>query len=79
MLVSTIMTGHDDGNHVDGPFEMATWDVSRAHFYGEEIAGGFTHFYLKDMNKLASWPNFAEACTERVTQRQSGEKHGQMC
>ena len=29
------MTGHDDGNHVDGPFEMATWDVSRAHFYGE--------------------------------------------
>ena len=35
MLVSTIMTGHDDGNHADGPFEMATWDVSRAHFYGE--------------------------------------------
>ena len=28
MLVSTMMTGHDDGNHVDGPFEMATWDVS---------------------------------------------------
>ena len=23
------------GNHVDSPFEMATWDVSRAHFYGE--------------------------------------------
>ena len=22
-------------NHVDGPFEMATWDVSRAHFQGE--------------------------------------------
>ena len=35
MLVSTMMTGHDDGNHADGPFEMATWDVSRAHFYGE--------------------------------------------
>ena len=35
MLVSTMMTGYDDGNHVDGPFEMATWDVSRAHFYGE--------------------------------------------
>ena len=33
--MSTIMTGHDDGNHADGPFEMATWDVSRAHFYGE--------------------------------------------
>ena len=28
MLVSTMMTGHDDGNHVDGPIEMATWDVS---------------------------------------------------
>ena len=35
MLVSTMMTGHDDGNHADGPFEMATWDVSRAHFYSE--------------------------------------------
>ena len=35
MLVSTMMTGHDDENHVDGPFEMATWNVSRAHFYGE--------------------------------------------
>ena len=34
MLVSTMMTGHDDGNHVDGPFEMATWDVE-AHFYGK--------------------------------------------
>ena len=44
-----------------------------------KLAGGFTHFYLKDMNKLASWPDFAEACTERVMQRQSGETHGQMC
>ena len=35
MLVSTMIKGHDDGNHVDGPFEMATWDVSRAHFCGE--------------------------------------------
>ena len=32
MLMSTMMTRHDDGNHVDGPFEMATWDVSKAHF-----------------------------------------------
>ena len=30
-----------------------------------KLAGGFTHFYLKDMNKLASWLDFAEACTER--------------
>ena len=35
MLVSIMMTGHDDGNHVDGPFEMAKWDVSRAHFNDE--------------------------------------------
>ena len=35
MFVPTMMTGHDEGNHVDGPFEMATWDVSRAHFCGE--------------------------------------------
>ena len=25
MFVSTMMTGHDDRNHADGPFEMATW------------------------------------------------------
>ena len=29
-----------------------------------KLAGGFTHFYLKDMSKLASWPDLAEACTE---------------
>ena len=44
MLVSTMMTGHDVGNHVDGPFEMATWDVSRAHFCGE--ARGWIYTYL---------------------------------
>ena len=26
---------HDDGNHTDAPIEMATWDVSRAHLYGD--------------------------------------------
>ena len=35
MLVFTMMTGHDDGNYVDDLFGMATWDVSRAHFFGE--------------------------------------------
>ena len=35
MLVSTMMTGHDDENHLDGPFEIASWDVWRAHLYGE--------------------------------------------
>ena len=78
MLWSTMMTGHDDENHVDGPFEMATW-MCRERTSTVKLAGGFTHFYLKDTSKLASWPDFAQACTERVMQRQSGETHGQMC
>ena len=44
-----------------------------------KLASRFTHFYLKDMSKLASWPDFAEVCTDRVTQRESGETHGLMC
>ena len=43
MLVATMMTGHVDGNHADGPFEMATWDVSRAHFYGEARRWVYTY------------------------------------
>ena len=42
-LVSTMMARHDDGNHADGPFEMATWDVSRAHFYGDARKWIYTH------------------------------------
>ena len=42
MLVSTMMTGHDDGNHADAPFEMATWGVSRARFFCGEAQSGFT-------------------------------------
>ena len=77
MLVSTMITGHDDGNDVDGPFEMATWDVLRAHFHGE--ARRWIYTYPPEGHcKLASWSHFAEACTERVTQRQFGEAHGQM-
>ena len=49
MLVSTMMTRHDDGNHVDGPFEMATWDVSRAHFYGE--ARRWIYTYLPERHE----------------------------
>ena len=36
MFVFTMMTGHDDGNHTDGLFGVATWDVTRAHFCGED-------------------------------------------
>ena len=28
-----------------------------------KLAGGFTHVYLKDMSRRASWPDFAGACT----------------
>ena len=78
MLVSTMMTGHDDGNHADGPFEMTTWDVSRDHFYGE-ARRLFALIYLKDMSKKASWPDFAGARMEREMQRQFGETLGQKC
>ena len=44
MLVSTMMTGLDDGNPADGPFEMARWDVSGAHLHGE--ARRWIHTYL---------------------------------
>ena len=53
--------------------------TSRERTSTVKIASGFAHFFLKDMITLASWPDFAEACTECVTQRQSGETHGQMC
>ena len=74
MLVSTMMTGHDGGNHADGPFEMATWDVSRRTSTVKHADGS-----TKDMSKRASWPDFAGACTERETQRQFGEAHAQKC
>ena len=78
MLVSTMMTGHDDGRHADAPFEMATWAVSRAHFYGEARRWIYTHL-PEGHEQKASWPDFAEACTERETQRQFGETHGLKC
>ena len=53
--------------------------MCREHTSMVKLAGGFTHIYLKDMSKLASWPDFAGACMERETRRQFGETHGQMC
>ena len=44
MLVSTMMTGHDDGKRTDGLIEMATWDVSRAHLHGEARMWIYTYF-----------------------------------
>ena len=34
-----------------------------------KLACGFTHIYLNDVSQSASWPDFAGACTERETQR----------
>ena len=47
--------------------------MCRERTFMVNFAGGFTRVYLKDMSKLASWPDFPEACWERVTQRRSGE------
>ena len=44
-----------------------------------KLASGSTRIYLKDMSKLASWPDFAGACMEREMQRQFGETLGQKC
>ena len=76
MLVSTMITGHDDENHVDGPFEMATWDVS-THFNGE--ARRWMCTFLPEGHEQVG--KLARLCrsTERVMQHQSGETQGQMC
>ena len=42
-----------------------------------KLGDGFTHISLKDMNRRVNWLDFAGACTEPGTQRQSGETHGQ--
>ena len=44
-----------------------------------KLAGGFTHIFLKDTNRSASWPDSAGECMEREMQRQFGETHGQKC
>ena len=49
---------NDDGNHVDGPFQMATWDVSRAHFYGE--ARRWIYTYLLEGHEQVG--KFARFC-----------------
>ena len=58
MLVSTMMTGHNDGNH-----------ANRERTFSVKLAGGLTHISLKGMNRRASWPDSAGACMERETQR----------
>ena len=78
MLVSTMMTGHDDENHVDGPFEMATWDVSRAHFYGE--ARRWIYTFLPEVHEQVG--KLARLCRSMYGTRDAAsiwETHGQMC
>ena len=73
MLVSAMMTGHDDGNHADGPIEMATWDVSKENFYGE--ARRWIYTYLPEGYEQRGKLDSAATCTERETQ---GLKDGSM-
>ena len=54
------MTGHDDGNHVDGPFEMATWDVSRAHFLREARRWIYT-FLLEGHEQVGKLARFCRS------------------
>ena len=77
MLVSTMMTLHDDGNHADGPFEMATWDVSGAHFCGE--ARRWIYIYLREGHEQKAKLARLGRSMEREMQRQFGETHGQKC
>ena len=51
--------------------------MCRERISAVKLAGGSTR--LKDMSKLASWPDFAGACMERVMQRKFGETFGQNC
>ena len=44
-----------------------------------KFADGSTRIHLKDMSKMARWPDFAEVCMEREMQRQFGETLGQKC
>ena len=75
MLVSTMMTGHDDGSHADGPFEMATWDVSRAHFYSEARRWIYTYQHEQE----ASCLNLLEHVWNARCSVNFGETHGQRC
>ena len=52
MLVSTMMSGHDDGNHVDGPFEMAHVGCVESALLWVKLAGGCTRIYLKDNEQV---------------------------
>ena len=79
MLVSTMMTGHDDGNHADVPFEMATMDVSRAHFYGEPRRWMYTHLPQGHEQKGKLARLCRGACMEGEMQRQFGEALSQKC
>ena len=53
-----------DEKHESDEYVCGTWTsrwprgMCRERTSTVKFAGGFTHFYLKDMNKLASWPDF---------------------
>ena len=72
MLVSTMMTGHDVKKYVDGPFEIVTWDMSRAHFYDEAREWIYT-FGPEGHEQVGK---LAKICRSMYGTR---ETHGQMC
>ena len=72
MLVPTMMTVHDDGNHVDDTFEMATWDLSRAHFYGE--ARRWIYTFLPEGHEKVG--KLARLCTNMYGTRDSASIWG---
>ena len=51
----------------------------RERIFTVKLADGFTHIFLKDMNRWASWIDSAGVCMVHEMQRQFGETHGQTC
>ena len=76
MLVTTMMTGHCEGNHM---MDRLRWQrgMRQERACMAMPAGGSTHIFLEGTNRRANWPVSAGACTEREMQRQSGEARGQ--
>ena len=51
----------------------------RERTFTVKLADGFTHIFLKDMNKRASWPDSAGVCMVHEMQRQFGVTHEKKC
>ena len=72
MLASTMISAHDEGNHTDGPIEMAPWDVSRANLHGDARRWTSTYFLQKGKLALLCWDMYVS-----LDAASSGETCGQ--